>query len=237
MVRVIYLVTLRLAALLALAVLPAAAAARPEPITVLAAASTRELLEEIALDWSRRSGIEVRLSFESSSTLARQIREGAACDLFVTADPGWLDGLPVQDRFDWLSNRLVLVVPADAGEVDVHAIGSLAIANEQVPAGRYARSALAHLGIALPRRTIHGQNVRSVLSAVSQGGAEAGVVYATDAAVDPAVRVAMVFPAESHPPILYVAALVTPAARSLYDALREESSLEIARRHGFIEPR
>jgi|GEM_PF-282139 len=213
---------------------PAPAAAT---ITIFAASSLKELVTEIAGDWSRKTGRPSRTQFEASSTLARQIQEGSPCDLFVTAAPEWLDQLKLQDRFDWLSNRLVVVVPKEAKEFDLKALDSLAMANEQVPAGKYGRAALAHEGVKMPERTIYGSNVRDVLSKVSQGGAKAGIVYATDAAIDPGVRIAHTFPPDSHPKILYSAGLVTPAGKALFEALREPWAKKIAIRKGFAEIR
>src|SRR5688572_27237528 len=175
------------------------------PVTLFAAASLREAVSEISAAWTRRSGREHRLQFDSTSTLARQINEGARADVFIAAAPEWLDKVKVLDRFDWLSNRLVCVVPKGVAEFDLMKIDSLALADEQVPAGKYARQALARSGVSMPRRTIYGHNVRDVLSKVSQGGAKVGIVYATDAALDPEVRVAHTFAAETHDPILYSA--------------------------------
>ena len=203
------------------------------PVTVFAASSLRDAATAIARQWSGKSNRVVQFQFEATSTLARQIREGAKADLFLTASPEWLDQVKSLDRFDWLSNRLVLVVPRDSGDVDLKNLDSLALAGEQVPAGKYARAALAHLGVKPPARTIYGANVRDVLSKVSQGGARAGVVYATDAPIDPGVRVAYTFPAESHPKIICSAGLLTEGGRALFASLREPWALEIARRYGF----
>ena len=203
------------------------------PVSVLAAASLKELVTEVANEWSKRTGGTPRLQFDSTSTLARQIGEGAPADLFLTAAPEWLDKVKTVERADWLSNRLVLVVPKDAPDVELAALQGLALANEQVPAGKYARAALTHLGIELPERLVMGESVRDVLSKVSEGGAPAGIVYATDAAIDPKVRVASTFPAESHPKILYSIGLLTPAGKSFATALRESWALEIARKYGF----
>lgn len=212
------------------------AAAAPTAATVFAAASLKELVTAIAEEHGRRAGVVHKLQFDSTSTLARQIGEGAPADLFLTAAPEWLDQVTTLERGDWLSNRLVLVVPKEGPDVELAKLPSLALASEQVPAGRYARVALAHLGIALPERVILGESVRDVLSKVAEGGAAAGIVYATDAAVDPDVRVASTFPIDSHPKILYSIGLLTPAGKALSDALREPWALDLARTHGFAMP-
>lgn len=214
--------------------LPGCGEPRTAEVRVFAAASLREALEEIASAWRGRAGRPVGFQFEATSTLARQIEQGAPADVFVAAAPEWLDRLRPIERFDWLSNRLVLVVSREAPEPDLGKLGSLALAGEQVPAGRYARAALDRLGVRVPDRVIYGAHVRDVLSKVAQGGAQAGVVYATDARLEPRVRVAYVFPAESHPKIVYAAGLLRPEGKAFFQALREEWALEIVRRHGFV---
>jgi molybdate transport system substrate-binding protein len=206
-----------------------------EPVTIYAAASLKELVTELSDAWTRETGQPARLQFEASSTLARQIKEGAQADVFVTAAPEWLDQLELIDRFDWLSNRLVCVVRVEGRACDLRSVDTLALANEQVPAGKYARAALAHLGIEPPRRVIHGSNVRDVLSKVSQGGAEAGIVYASDAAIDPQVRIAMTFPEDSHPKILYAVGVVSERGKRFASALKEPASIGAAVKRGFAE--
>jgi len=211
-------------------------APQPRPLTVFAASSLTEAAGDIAREWTRRTGRPVRLEFGGSSLLARQLSEGAPADLFLSAAPEWVDQLRPRARFDWLSNGLVLVVPRDAPDPKLESLASLAMAPEQVPAGRYAREALASLQVPLPARVIYGDNVRDVLSKVSQGGAQAGIVYQTDAAIDPGVRVAFTFPERSHPRILYTAALLTPEGAPLFEALREPWAIELAKRRGFADP-
>jgi molybdate transport system substrate-binding protein len=208
-----------------------------QPVTIYAASSLKELVTELSDAWTRKTGQEARLQFEASSTLGRQIKEGAPADVFITAAPEWLDELKVIERFDWLSNTLVAVVRKDVTAFDLKSAESMVLANEQVPAGKYARAALSHLGIELPERTIYGSNVRDVLSKVSQGGAQAGIVYATDAAVDPDVRIAMTFPPESHPKILYSVGVITERGKGFASALEERASLEAAVKRGFAELR
>jgi molybdate transport system substrate-binding protein len=212
-----------------------AACGSERPVTLFAASSLKEVVTEVAQDWSRRAGRGIRLRFEATSTLARQIREGAPADLFVSAAPEWMDHAAPSDRFDWLGNRLVLAVRRDfEGPSDPPRMTSLALANEQVPAGRYARAALTKLGIPLPARTIYGANVRDVLSKVSTGAVDGAVVYATDVSVDPDLRIAFEFPADSHPRIVYSVGLLSAEGRELFEALREPSSIEIAKMKGFV---
>lgn len=210
----------------------------PAPVvTVTAASSLREAVEEIAAEWKRRGGGDATLRFEATSTLARQIAEGAPADVFLAADPAWLDRVMTLERRDWLSNRLVCVVPSGdgspAGAFDLAKCRSLALAPEEVPVGRYARAAMRGIGVEPPARVIYGANVRDVLLKVAEQGAEAGIVYATDAAVEPRVRVATTFPGSSHPGIVYAAGVLTEAGRPFAAALREPWAWEIAERRGF----
>lgn len=224
-------------ALLALSLLLASGCPKAPvaPVKVFAAASLKEALGDIAAESAKRGGAPVQFQFEASSTLSRQIQEGAPADVFISAAPEWLDALKPAERFDWLSNVLVLVVAKDAGDPDLKALESLSLANEQVPAGKYGKAALASLKAPIPSRTIYGSNVRDVLSKVSQGGAQAGIVYATDAAIDPGVRIVFRFPPESHPKILYSAGLLTKEGKAFMVVLREPWAKEIARRRGFVD--
>ena len=203
------------------------------PVTVFAASSLREVVTDVAAEWSRRTGRLLRTQFEATSTLARQIREGAGADVFLTAAPEWLEDSSLIDRRDWLSNRLVLVVRQHAAAPDMNALPSLALANAQVPAGKYAQAALRHMHISLPERVLYGDNVRDVLAKVAEGGAAAGIVYATDTLIDPRVRVVFEFPPDSHEPIVYSAGLLTTDGGAFFHALSESWALELARGHGF----
>lgn len=221
--------------LVALAFLAAGCGAKTEaePVTIFAAASLREAVTEIARQWTQKTGRAHRLQFEASSTLARQVRNGAPADLFISASPEWMDEAAPLERRDWLGNRLVCVVPAATRDFDLKSVRRLALADEQVPAGKYAKAALASMGIRPAEAPIYGHNVRDVLAKVSQGGADAGIVYATDAVVDPAVRAAFTFPVESHPKIVYPAGLLNERGRDFFNALFEPWALEIAKRSGF----
>jgi molybdate transport system substrate-binding protein len=204
-----------------------------QAVTVFAAASLQEVVQEITEEWSQRTGHAVRLQFDASSTLARQIQEGAPADLFFSADPQWADRVHALERLHWIGNRLACVVHKDVNFVDLSTVESLALGGEQVPVGRYAKTALQNMGIKLPKRVVYGSNVRDVLSKVSHGAAVAGIVYATDVAVDPNVRTAFLLPEDSHPRITYVAVLINPKARDLFNAIQQPWSFEKARQRGF----
>jgi molybdate transport system substrate-binding protein len=222
-------------ALLVSLLLAGCASSTDETVTIYAAASLREVVTEIAREWSARTGRKHELQFESTSTLARQVNEGAPAHVFIAAAPEWLDKVKTQERFDWLSNRLVCVVPKNVTDFDLKRIDSLALADEQVPAGKYARQALAKEGLPLPARTIYGHNVRDVLSKVSKGGAKVGIVYATEAKLDPGVRIAHEFPPDRHDRIVYSAGLLKPEGKAFFDALREPGSMAIAKRYDFVD--
>ncbi len=213
--------------LLALALLlPLQASA--ETLTVFAAASLNEALTEVAAAWQQAGHEKPRISFAASSTLARQIEQGAPVNLFASADQQWMDYLDQRGllapgtRRDLLSNELVLIVPkAGARKVAIGpgldlagllgADGRLAVGDPaHVPAGLYAKQALTKLGVwpQVEKRLAPAQDVRSALRLVEIGEAPAGIVYATDAAAASDVAVAGVFPADTHERITYPFALI-----------------------------
>lgn len=213
-----------LQAILAVALAACGEQSQERPLHVLAASSLRESLEVVGQGWTASGQGPVTFSFEASSRLARQIEAGVPADAYFAADDAWMDYLEARKlvvsttRSAWLGNTLVAVVPRNSthhvtGPANLTAptILHLALAGEDVPAGRYARAALAHQGAGISR-LVSGDNVRSVLRWVANGEAEAGVVYGTDARVEPAVKVAFTFPAESHPPITYPAAVLSGAS-------------------------
>ncbi|MGH7162177.1 MAG: molybdate ABC transporter substrate-binding protein [Planctomycetota bacterium] len=202
----------------------------PATVTLFAASSLQEVASACAEEWSRRAGRPIRAQFGASSTLATQIAEGAEADLFVSADAAWADRVRPADRYEWFGNRLVVVVRKEAAFTTLADAASLALGGEAVPVGKLAHAALDRLGVT-PKRVIYGANVRDVLAKVVEGAADAGIVYATDAAVAPEVRVAM----ELEERTRYVVALLTPAGRDLFQSLREPWCLEIARQRGFVE--
>ncbi len=215
-----------LALLLALAT-PAQAA---KPVTVFAAASLRNALEEAGRAFTAGTGTPVRFSFAASSALARQIESGAPADVFASADAEWMDHLAGRGRIapgtriDLLGNSLVVVAPADAplrdlpltAEAIAAAAGTGRIATGEVtsvPVGRYAKTALESLGLwaGVQPRLAQAENVRAALAFVARGEAPLGIVYATDAAAEPRVRVVATFPAGSHPPVVYPFAVTADA--------------------------
>lgn len=218
--------TLRLlAAALLLAALPGCGdAGRSERgPTVLAASSLQEALEEAGRVWAGKGRPMPVLSFAASSALARQVEQGAPADLFVSADEAWMDTLDdagllqAGTRRELLRNRLVVIVPRDAGfvprslaELTSPQLRTLAVAGENVPAGRYADAVLADAGLAtaIAPKLTRGDSVRTVLHWVAEGEVDAGFVYATDALADDRVEVALDVPRELQPSIVYPIAIV-----------------------------
>ena len=203
-----------------------AAAPDTAPLLVLAASSLTESLSAVGQRWTAAGNPVVTFSFDASSRLAQQISAGAPADLFFPADNEWMDHLQAgglvraETRRALLGNRLVLAVPAGApalirspDDLAGAAVQRLALAGESVPAGRYGRAALRHAGVleAVEARMINGDNVRIVLGWVAAGEAEAGSVYATEVRAEPRTQAAFTFPADSYPPIVYPAAVLSGA--------------------------
>lgn len=236
---------------------PADAQAGP---VVFAAASLTDALREVDRLWVARGNPALRLNFGASSTLARQMEEGAEPDVFISADERWMDRAAERNlivpatRVSPIGNSLVLIAPADSTlrtaldrGTDLLALlgpgGRLATGDPaHVPVGRYARAALTWMGQweALAPRLARAGNVRSALLLVERGEAPLGIVYATDAAISPAVRVVGTFPAASHPPIRYPFAVGarrdTPQARALLAFLTGPEAMEVYERLGFTRP-
>jgi molybdate transport system substrate-binding protein len=197
--------------------------ARAQEVTVFAAASLTDAMKDIAAKWTEAGHKPPTLSFGASSTLARQIEQGAPANLFASADEKWMDYLAEkklivpETRKDLLGNDLVLVVPADkklqvtiAAGFDFMALlganGRLATGDPaHVPVGIYAEQALKALGAwdAVSPHLARTEDVRAALLLVERGEAPAGIVYATDAAISKGVTIAGIFPAGSHDPISY----------------------------------
>jgi molybdate transport system substrate-binding protein len=226
--------TLRACLLLAACLfgLQALAADSEKALTVFAAASLTNVLQDLGDTFTKDTSIAVRFSFAASSALARQIENGSRADLFFSADLEWMDYLQARNliqaatRHDLLGNQLVLIAPLHSkisSKIAPHfalaaAIGTSRLATgdpDSVPVGRYAHEALANLGVwdEVAARLVRADSVRSALAFVDRGEAALGIVYATDALVDKNVRVVDMFPVDSHKPIIYPAAL-TSAARA-----------------------
>lgn len=213
-----------------------------EKVVVFAAASLKNAVDEIVEDWEARTGKTAAVSYAGSSTLAKQIEQGAPADIFISADLDWMGylsakGLTVKESERvLLGNRLVLVAPAGSNSeaiitpgfdlAGVLGDGRLAMANvDAVPAGKYGKAALETLGVwgSVSGRVAQADNVRAALALVAAGEAPLGIVYETDAAAEPAVRILDRFPEDSHPPIRYpvarVAGMESPAAADLMEFL------------------
>lgn len=246
---------------LGLAATPARAADSPAPLTVFAAASLKESLDEAAAAYQKQTGQEVRVSYAASSALARQIEQGAPADVFISADLDWMDYLQqlklvdIPTRRNLLGNTLVLVAPANGNTTAVtlkHGVdllprlganGRLALAlTASVPAGKYAKASFSSLGVwdALAPRVAEAENVRAALMLVARGEAPMGVVYGSDAKAEPGVRVVATFPAHSHPPIVYPVARLSagkhPQAVGFTRWLATPAATAIFRKHGFTKP-
>jgi molybdate transport system substrate-binding protein len=233
-----------------------ARAARAEQVLVFAAASLSDALSEIGTAYASSSGDRPAFSFGASSTLARQIAEGAPADLFVSADEAKVDQIEAKHlapgtRRDLLSNRLVVVVAAEKGaavsalaDLATRRVRVLALAEPQtVPAGIYARESLRRAGLwsKVVDKVVPTENVRAALAAVESGNADAAVVYRTDALVSSRVKVAFEVPADLTPRIVYVAAVARggshpTAARRFLDYLGGPEATAMFRRHGFLLP-
>ena len=225
-------------------------------LVVFAAASLKEALDEANAAYMRQSGDNVKTSFGASPALARQIESGAPAQLFISADLDWMDYLEKRNliqpgtRKNLLGNRLVIAAPADADiKLDIKpgfdlagALkgGHLAMADpSSVPAGKYGKAALEKLEAwgSVESAVARTENVRGALLLVSRHEAPLGIVYATDVAADPGVKIAGVFPPETHPPIVYPIALTAdsrdPAAGRLLDFLTSPAAKPIFEKHGF----
>ena len=242
--------------LLLLLLEPVAALAQPAaPLTVFAAASLTDSLKAVADAYKTKTGASVTLSFGASSTLARQIEQGAQADIFMSADTDWMDYLQkaglIADatRKDLLGNQLVLVAasgtkpaPRIAPHFDLAGAlgdGKLALADpSSVPAGKYGKAALTTLGVwdSVATKVAPAENVRVALEYVARGEAPFGIVYATDARVASGVHVVGIFPENTHPPIIYPVALTktaSPTARAFLDFLNGPEAKAIFEKAGF----
>lgn len=216
------------------------ALAQDRPVTIFAAASLKTALDKALAEYKTRTGMAAVASYAASSALAKQIAAGAPADIFISADQDWMDNLAQQklikpeSRVTLLGNRLVLIAPKAAGKTgtlaDLPALlgeGKLAMADiAGVPAGKYGKAALTKLGLwdKVQGQVAMAENVRAALALVARGEAPAGIVYASDAIADPTVVVVATFPADSHAPIEYPAALLGTAGPEAEKLLKFLSS-------------
>lgn len=244
----------RLAVALALVLLPLTVKAAD--LTVLAAASLTDALTEVGKSYSEKTGHSAAFSFAASSVLARQIEASGGADIFMSADSDWMDYLDNRGliasatRKNLLGNHLVLIAPKDSTvtltigpRFDLLGAlkgGRLAIADpDSVPAGKYGRTALSSLGVwnGVADHLAQAENVRVALAYVARGETPLGIVYTTDALSEKNVRIVTQFPDNSHPPIIYPAALTKdakPGAKEFLDYLSTPAARAIFQKYGFI---
>ena len=236
---------------------PSPATAEDKTLTVFAAASMKNALDDIDAAYTAKTGIKVNVSYAASSALAKQIEQGAPADIFVSADTDWMDyavgkkNINESTRINLLGNSIVLIAPKDS-KIDNVTIGpgfdlaklagdgKIATGDvKAVPVGKYAKAALEKLGAwqtAEPKFAM-AESVRAALTLVARGEAVLGIVYSTDAKVDPGVKIVGTFPADSHPPIIYpVAATATakPEANDYMSFLRSQAAKTVLEKYGFV---
>jgi molybdate transport system substrate-binding protein len=221
-------------------------------IVVFAAASTTSAIDEIKQKFTKQSGIDVQTSYAASAPLAQQIVNGADADIFISADTKWADYLAekhlVAQRRDALGNRLVIVVSSDfkpdvnkPEDLIAKPIEHIAIGDpDSVPAGKYAKQALTKLELweKLKDKMVPAQDVRQALTFVETGAAEAGIVYATDAAISKKVKAAIEIPEKLTGPIRYPIVLLAqgkgkPEAELFFRYLNSSEAVEIFKKYGF----
>lgn len=234
---------------------PATAQPAHAPVTVFAAASLKNALDDVGAVFTAATGTPVRFSYAASSAIARQVEQGAPADVFISADGKWMDYLDQKKliaaggRRNLLTNHLALIAPADSklslriakGMPLAAALGGgrLAVAGPEVPAGIYARASLTTLGVwdSVQGKLAPVENVRAALALVARGETPLGIVYDTDAKVERGVRVVGLFPDTSHPPIVYPAAVVAastnPQARPFLMFLNGPAARNVFQKYGF----
>jgi len=231
--------------------------ARADDVLVFAAASLKTALDQVAEDWRERTGKAVTVSYAGSSSLARQIEQGAPADIFISASVDWMDHLQsaemirAETRKNLLGNRLVLIAHGrEAAQMELGVDTDLAglLGDERlamalvdsVPAGVYGKAALTSLGLwdTVSAKVAQTDNVRAALALVSSGEAPFGIVYASDAVADDNVSVVAVFPEETHVPIIYPAAILATSAApdtdEFFDALSGAAAAKIFKGQGFM---
>lgn len=229
-----------------------------QAVTVFAAASTTNALTEIADAFAASGAGKVTLSFAASSTLAKQVEQGAPAHIFLSADEKWMGYMAEKglidpaSRVDLLGNRVALIAPADGAIASVDIVAGFPLATllgdgrlatgdpDHVPVGTYARQALQALGVwsVAESRLARVDTVRAALALVERGEVPLGIVYTTDAAISPKVKVVGIFPADSHSPVVYPAALVAgplpDAAKAFFSYMASPAAQVVWRKYGFV---
>ena len=232
------------------------ALAQDNSLTVFAAASMKNALDDIDTAFTAKSGVKIVVSYGASSALAKQIEQGAPADVFISADTDWMDyaigkkNINEPTRVNLLGNSIVLIAPKDS-KIDHVAIGpgfdlaklagdgKIATGDvKAVPVGKYAKAALEKLGAwsAAGPKFAMTDNVRAAATLVARGEAALGIVYSTDAKVEPGVKIVGTFPPDSHPAIIYPVAGTTTAIAGTEDYLaflRSAAAKTILEKYGF----
>lgn len=232
------------------------AAVQDKTLIVFAAASMKNALDQANAAYTAKTGTKVVSSYAASSALAKQLEQGAPADIFISADTDWMDysvgkkTISESSRTNLLGNKIVLIAPKDSRLADVKigpgfdlarlaGDGRIATGDvKAVPVGKYARAALEKLGSwqAAEPKFAMVESVRAALALVARGEANLGIVYETDAKIEPGVKIIGTFPADSHPAIIYpVAATASakPSATPYLAFLRSTAAKSIFEKYGF----
>jgi molybdate transport system substrate-binding protein len=234
----------------------APAQAQEKSLTVFAAASMKNALDDVDAAYTKKTGVNLKVSYAASSALMKQIEQGAPADVFVSADLDWMDYgsqknvIKDDTRVNLLGNRIVLIAPKDSKLADVAIGPGFDLAKlagdgrvttgdvKAVPVGKYAKAALEKLGAwkAVEPKMAMAENVRAALALVARGEAALGIVYETDAKVEPGVKIIGAFPDDWHPPIIYPVAATTsakPETNGYLAFLRSQTAKAIFEKYGF----
>ncbi len=218
--------------------------AKAESVTVYAAASLTNAINDLEKIYEKQNKVEVKTSYAGSSTLAKQIEAGAPADIFISADTQWMDYLQnkklvaTNDRINLLGNRLVLITPKGQSlnikldkTTDPNRVftGKICTGDtKSVPVGKYAKQAFTNLGwwSRIEPKLVETEDVRAALNFVARGECQVGIVYATDAAISKDVKVAGIFPENTHSPIIYPLGLIkkNPNSTKFYQFLQSNQA-------------
>lgn len=226
---------------------------KAESVTVYAAASLTNAINDLEKIYEKQNKVEVKTSYAGSSTLAKQIEAGAPADIFISADTQWMDYLQnkklvaANDRLNLLGNRLVLITPKGRSlkvkldkttDPNKAFIGKICTGDtKSVPVGKYAKQAFTNLGWwnRIEPKLVETEDVRAALNFVARGECQVGIVYATDAAISKDVTVVGVFPENIHSPIIYPVGMVkkNPSSTKFYQFLQSNQAKVVFKKYGF----